>query len=214
MGSKDDLQAALRSLRNVRRMARRLQRVPVDCLRVNGSDIADAEYVTEWLGIVLCRVCGQQDVSMPPFEAGAAPVAQFRWFIQKAARQAGAIQRAIFWGRVSKALFAEKAWEGLDSAETFLGSFLSENVYRERRRMMRFPRKEIVEAVRARYPKGTRVELVFMDDPYSRLKPGDRGTVEFVDDIATVHVKWDCGSGLGVAYGADKIRILEVGDFE
>ena len=214
MESKDDLQIALRSLRNVRRMARRLQRVPVDCLRVNGSDIADAEYVTEWLGIVLCRVCGQQDVSMPPFEAGAAPVTQFRWFIQKAARQAGAIQRAIFWGRVSKALFAEKAWEGLDSAETFLGSFLSENVYRERRRMMRFPRKEIVEAVRARYPKGTRVELVFMDDPYSRLKPGDRGTVEFVDDIATVHVKWDCGSGLGVAYGADKIRILEGGDFE
>ena len=129
MGSKDDLQAALRSLRNVRRMARRLQRVPVDCLRVNGSDIADAEYVTEWLGIVLCRVCGQQDVSMPPFEAGAAPVAQFRWFIQKAARQ------AVLLSRVSKALFAEKAWEGLDSAETFLGSFLSENVYRERRRM-------------------------------------------------------------------------------
>ena len=214
MESKDDLQTALRSLRNVRRMARRLQRVPVDCLRVNSGDIADAEYVTEWLGIVLCRVCGQQDVSMPPFEAGAAPVTQFRWFIQKAARQAGAIRRAIFWGRVSKALFAEKAWEGLDSAETFLGSFLSENVYRERRRMMRFPRKEIVEAVRARYPKGTRVELVFMDDPYSRLKPGDRGTVEFVDDIATVHVKWDCGSGLGVAYGADKIRILEGGDFE
>lgn len=59
MGSKDDLQTALRSLRNVRRMARRLQRVPVDCLRVNDSDIADAEYVTEWLGIVLCRVCGQ-----------------------------------------------------------------------------------------------------------------------------------------------------------
>ena len=135
MESKDDLQTALRSLRNVRRMARRLQRVPVDCLRVNSGDIADAEYVTEWLGIVLCRVCGQQDVSMPPFEAGAAPVAQFRWFIQKAARQAGAIRRAILLGRVSKALFAEKAWEGLDSAETFLGSFLSENVYRERRRM-------------------------------------------------------------------------------
>ena len=196
MGSKGDLQLTLRSLRNVRRMARRLQRVPVDCLRVNSGDIADAEYVTEWLGIVLCRVCGQQDVSMPPFEAGAAPVAQFRWFIQKAARQAGAIRRAIFWGRVSKTLFAEKAWEGLDTDA------------------MRFPRKEIVEAVRARYPKGTRVELVFMDDPYSRLKPGDRGTVEFVDDIATVHVKWDCGSGLGVAYGADKIRILEGGDFE
>ena len=44
MGSKDDLQIALRSLRNVRRMVRKLQRVPVDCLRINGSDIADAEY--------------------------------------------------------------------------------------------------------------------------------------------------------------------------
>ena len=90
MGSKDDLQTALRSLRNVRRMARRLQRVPVDCLRVNSNDIADAEYVTEWLGIVLCRVMRAAGRIMPPFEAGAAPVAQFRWFIQKAARQAGA----------------------------------------------------------------------------------------------------------------------------
>ena len=79
---------------------------------------------------------------------------------------------------------------------------------------MTFPRKEIVEAVRARSPKGTRVALVSMDDPYSKLKPGDRGTVEYVDDTATVHVRWDCGSGLGVVYGADHIRILEGGDFE
>ena len=79
---------------------------------------------------------------------------------------------------------------------------------------MGFPRKEIVEAVRARYPKGTRVELVSMDDPYSRLKPGDRGTVKSVDDTGTVHVSWDCGSGLGVVYGEDEIRILEGSDFE
>ena len=79
---------------------------------------------------------------------------------------------------------------------------------------MNFPSQEVVAAVRARYPKGTRVELVSMDDPYTTLKPGNRGTVDFVDDIATIHVKWDCGSGLGVAYGVDKIRILEGGDFE
>ncbi len=74
---------------------------------------------------------------------------------------------------------------------------------------MIFPKKEIVEAVRARYPKGTRVELVSMDDPYSKLKPGDRGTVKFVDDTATVHVSWDRGSSLGVIYGEDEIRIVE-----
>ena len=53
---------------------------------------------------------------------------------------------------------------------------------------MVFPRKEEVEAVRARYPLGTRVELVSMDDPYSKLKPGDRGTVKSVDDTGTVFV--------------------------
>ena len=78
---------------------------------------------------------------------------------------------------------------------------------------MNFPCREAVEAVQARYPAGTRVALVSMDDPYSRLKPGDRGTVKFVDDTGTVFVSWDCGSGLGVVYGVDRIRILEGGDF-
>lgn len=78
---------------------------------------------------------------------------------------------------------------------------------------MVFPKKEEVEAVRARFPEGTRVELVSMaDDPYSKLKPGDQGTVKTVDDTGTVFVSWDCGSGLGVVYGVDKIRILESGE--
>lgn len=45
-----------------------------------------------------------------------------------------------------------------------------------------------------------------MNDPYTKLAPGDRGTVEFVDAIGTIQVRWDCGSGLGVAYGEDVIR--------
>ena len=45
-----------------------------------------------------------------------------------------------------------------------------------------------------------------MHDPYTTLKPGDRGTVVMVDGIGTVFVDWDCGSGLGVAYGEDSIR--------
>lgn len=69
-----------------------------------------------------------------------------------------------------------------------------------------FPRKETVERLRQMYPKGTRVELISMNDPYAKLKPSDRGTVTMVDDIGTVFVSWDCGSGLGVAYGEDHIR--------
>lgn len=72
----------------------------------------------------------------------------------------------------------------------------------------RFPSQKTVERVRKMYPKGTRVELVQMDDPYSRLQPGDRGTVRFVDDTATVFVDWDSGSGLGIVYGVDRVKKL------
>lgn len=71
-----------------------------------------------------------------------------------------------------------------------------------------FPSKETVFRLKEQYPPGTRVELIYMDDPYSKLKPGDQGTVSFVDDIGTVHINWDCGSSLGVAYGIDVIRKL------
>lgn len=69
-----------------------------------------------------------------------------------------------------------------------------------------FPNKEAVERVRRQYPKGTRVELVSMSDPYTALKPGDKGTVDFVDDTATIFVRWDNGSGLGVVYGEDSVK--------
>ncbi len=71
-----------------------------------------------------------------------------------------------------------------------------------------FPDQRTVKQVRKMYPRGTRVELIRMDDPYSLLKPGDKGTVRLVDDTATVFVDWDSGSGLGVVYGVDTVRKL------
>ena len=66
-----------------------------------------------------------------------------------------------------------------------------------------------LEALRALYKPGTRVELILMNDPYSNsLKPGDRGTVTDVDDIGSVFVDWDNGSKLAVVYGPDKIKVL------
>ena len=75
--------------------------------------------------------------------------------------------------------------------------------------MNKLPPKEVVERLRCDYPKGTRVELIHMEDPYTKLKPGDRGTVSMVDSIGTIFVNWDCGSGLGVAYGEDSCRVIE-----
>ena len=75
--------------------------------------------------------------------------------------------------------------------------------------MNKFPTKETVERLRKQYPHGCRVELVRMNDPYAMLKPGEKGTVDFIDDAGTIFCNWDCGSTLGVVYGEDAVRILE-----
>lgn len=74
--------------------------------------------------------------------------------------------------------------------------------------MNNFISKAALEARRARYKKGSRVELVSMTDPYTKLKPGDIGTVDFVDDTGTVFIIWDSGSHLGVVLGEDEVRLL------
>ena len=69
--------------------------------------------------------------------------------------------------------------------------------------------KETLARLKEAYPHGCRVELVHMNDPFTRLTPGSKGTVVAVDDIGTIHVKWDCGSSLGVAYGEDVCRKVD-----
>ena len=69
-----------------------------------------------------------------------------------------------------------------------------------------FAKQRYRGAAAEKLPQGTRVELINMNDPYTKLKPGDHGTVSMVDDTGTIFVNWDCGSGLGVVYGEDHIR--------
>ena len=74
--------------------------------------------------------------------------------------------------------------------------------------MMRTPSKETIKALRRAYPVGCTVELVQMDDPQAP-PPGTLGKVVAVDDIATIHVAWSTGSGLGVAWGQDSCRRVD-----
>jgi hypothetical protein len=67
----------------------------------------------------------------------------------------------------------------------------------------------MLEQLRSVYTPGTRVVLLKMNDPYTKLEPGTKGTVTSVDDIGTIHVNWDSGSSLGVAYGEDSCRKIE-----
>ena len=69
--------------------------------------------------------------------------------------------------------------------------------------------EKTVESLRKEYPTGARVELIHMDDPYNtKLFTGARGIVKCVDDMGTIHVRWDCGSSLGVVYGEDSCKII------
>ena len=70
---------------------------------------------------------------------------------------------------------------------------------------MRFPNKETVDRIRMEYPAGTRVELLKMEDVQAP-PVGTKGTVLGVDDIGSIMVRWDNGSGLNVVYGEDIVR--------
>jgi len=63
--------------------------------------------------------------------------------------------------------------------------------------------------------KGKRVELVHCNDPYTELKPGDKGTIQFkiVQSDPSICenqlcVEWDNGSSLILLEGKDRWRIL------
>ena len=57
---------------------------------------------------------------------------------------------------------------------------------------------------------GKKVQLVYTDDQYTKLKPGDFGIVRLVDDTGTIHVNWENGSNLGLIPGVDKFHIITV----
>lgn len=75
--------------------------------------------------------------------------------------------------------------------------------------MNNFPSEKIVERIRKRYPAGTRVELLEMNDPHRMMPKGLKGTVTWVDDTGTICVDWDNGSSLGVVYGIDRCRVID-----
>ena len=65
--------------------------------------------------------------------------------------------------------------------------------------------KERVEHLRKRYPIGTKIELLEMDDV--QAPPiGTVGTVYGVDDLGSLLVRWENGSSLSVIDGVDRVK--------
>ena len=69
---------------------------------------------------------------------------------------------------------------------------------------MNFPNRETVEGLRRTYPAGCRIVLDEMDDPYTKIPVGTQATCKGVDDAGSILCAWDTGSGLSIAFGADR----------
>lgn len=65
--------------------------------------------------------------------------------------------------------------------------------------------KERVEQLRKQYPKGTKIELVEMDDVQAP-PVGTVGIVQGVDDLGSLLVRWENGSSLSVIDGVDRVK--------
>ena len=65
-----------------------------------------------------------------------------------------------------------------------------------------------VKMYKETYPKGTRIELVYMEDAQA-VPSGTKGTVVCVDDMGTIHMKWDNGRTLGLIPEVDNFKKIE-----
>lgn len=66
--------------------------------------------------------------------------------------------------------------------------------------------KDELKRLKTLYNKGVRICLDYMyGEPY--MYPGLKGTVEHVDDIGQIHVKWDNGSTLALNTECDEFHL-------
>ena len=64
-----------------------------------------------------------------------------------------------------------------------------------------------VKRLRELYPVGTRIMLDYMED-IQAVPTGTKGTVDHIDDMGTIHMKWDNGSNLGICPDADRFHVI------
>ena len=58
-----------------------------------------------------------------------------------------------------------------------------------------------------RYPIGTRVRLIHMDDHQAPIS-GTLGTINNIDDLGDLMVSWDDGSSLKLIVGIDAFEVI------
>lgn len=63
-----------------------------------------------------------------------------------------------------------------------------------------------IKMLKEQYPPGTRIQLDHMGNDPNPIPAGTKGTVDFADDIGTVHCTFDNGRQLGLCMGEDSFH--------
>lgn len=69
--------------------------------------------------------------------------------------------------------------------------------------------RKIQMNLKEKYPKGTKIKCISMDDPYHPVPAGTIGIVDHIDDAGTIHMKWENGSSLGLIEGQDQFEVIK-----
>lgn len=75
---------------------------------------------------------------------------------------------------------------------------------------MRFLSREQIAALRQKYPTGTMVQLLYMEDTQAPVS-GTVGEVQGVDDAGQILMHWRTGSSLNLIPDVDAFRIVPGG---
>lgn len=74
---------------------------------------------------------------------------------------------------------------------------------------MQFPNEKQLQRLKEKYPAGTILKVISMDDPYHPIPSGTLGEVTMVDDAGTIHMRWQNGSSLGIIEGVDSFEVVD-----
>ena len=74
---------------------------------------------------------------------------------------------------------------------------------------MKFPNKNYLAQLRKQYPIGTKIQLISMRDEKYPILPGTIGEGTHIDDMGSIHMKWQNGASLALSPEVDSFKVLE-----
>lgn len=75
---------------------------------------------------------------------------------------------------------------------------------------MKFPSKSYLAQLRKQYPIGMKIQLISMRDEKYPILPGTIGEVTHIDDMGSIHMKWQNGSSLALIPEVDSFKAVGV----